>query len=130
MLAFQSPHETGWVAPGRRGETPPRVREDRGRPDRLESELGQAGPQSSRNLRMSCEARLEAFLPQELERSVEGVEEIRGNRGRGRMPVAPLPFVSVPRVEVQVPSFHGLRVRRFPQRPRYRDRSDARGGGN
>src|SRR5205807_1198278 len=130
MLVFQSPHETGRVDPRRRGEAAHRVREDRGRPDRRESELGQAGPQSSRDLRMSCEASLEAFLPQEFERPVKGVEQVRGNRGRGRMPVAPLPFVSVPGVQVQVPSLHGLRVRRFPERSGHRDRSDARGGGD
>src|SRR5438105_10048025 len=79
---------------------------------------------------MASEARLEAFLPQEFERPVESIEQVRGNRGRGRMPVTPLPFVSVPSVEVQVPSFHGLRVRRFPKRPRYGDGGDARGGGD
>src|SRR5207244_12443267 len=102
MVVLQSPHETGRVEPRRRGEAAHRVRENRGRPDRRESELGQAGPQSSRDLRVSCEARLEAFLPQELERPVKGVEQVRGNRGRGRMPGAPLPLVSDPGVEVQV----------------------------
>src|SRR5437016_12976767 len=129
MLILQSPHETGQVDPRRRGEAAHRVRKDRGWPDRRESELGQAGPQSSRDLRMASEARLEAFLPQELERPVKGVEQVRGNRGRGRMPVTPLPFVSVPSVEVQVPSFHGLRVLRFPKRARYGGGGEARRGG-
>src|SRR6266550_8185129 len=79
---------------------------------------------------MASEARLEAFLPQEFESPVEGIEQVRGNRGRGRVPVTPLPFVSVPGVEVQVPSFHGLRVRRFPKGRRYGDGGDARGSGD
>src|SRR5438132_11592165 len=79
---------------------------------------------------MASEARLETFLPQELERPVKGVEQVRGTSGRGRMPVAPLPFVSVPGVEVQVPSFHRLRIRRLPKRPRYGDGGDSRGGGD
>src|SRR5205809_6367287 len=110
MLVLQPPHETGRVDPGRGSKATHCVREDRGRPDRLESELGQAGPQSSRDLRMSSEARLEAFLPQELERPVESIEQVRGNRGRGRMPVVPLTLVPVPVLPATVNVFRGIVV--------------------
>src|SRR5437899_1539647 len=46
------------------------------------------------------------------------------------MPLPPLPLVPVPSIEVQIPSFDGLRIRGLPERPRDRDGRDAGGRGD
>src|SRR2546425_2998566 len=76
---------------------------------------------------MPCDAGFESFLLQENQRTVEGVEQIRGNRRRRGMPLPPLPLVPVPGVEVEIPSFNGLRIRGLPEGPGDRDGRDAGG---
>src|SRR3989441_614685 len=79
------------------------------------------------DLGVPSEAGFEAFLLQERQRPVEGGEHVRGNRRRGGMPFPPLPLVPVPGVEVEIPSFDGLRIRGLPERPRDCDGRDAGG---
>ena len=63
---------------------------------------------------MAGDAGFEAFFLQEEERPMERVEQVRGNRRRRGMPISPFPLVSVPGVQVEVPTLDGLRIRGLP----------------
>src|SRR5438128_2432112 len=96
-------------------ETRDRVRQEVCRSERREAESRKPGSQLCGDLRVAGDSRFETFLLQEAEGAMECIEQVGRDGRRGRMPLAPLPLVAIPCVEVQVPPVDGLPVRRLPE---------------
>src|SRR5205823_8989149 len=106
-----------------------RVRQERCRTQRTETQFAEGRSQLRRDLRMAGGPRVEALFSQEGEGAVERVEDIRGYRGGRRVPVSPFSLVTIPCEQVEVPSIDRFRIHRLPEGLGHRDGGDARGGG-